>query len=57
MTKKQLLEFRADIIVALAERQALGDYDSNSKHMKLLLQSILNLINHAIDKYPKPVKK
>ena len=57
MNKKQLAEFREDVVRALAERQALGDFDTNAKHMRLLLQSILNLVNHAIEKYPKPVKK
>ena len=57
MNKKQLFEFRADVTKVLTERENVGDYDVNAKHMRTLLRGMINLIDHAIDKYPKPVKK
>lgn len=56
MNKKQLLEFRAEVEKAIAERNALGDFDANSKYMRFLLGNMRHLINHAIDTYPKGQK-
>lgn len=57
MNKKELLQFRIDVANVLAEREGVGDFDTNAKYMRLILKGMVNLIDHAIDKYPKPVKK
>ena len=56
MNKKQLIEFRNEVEKVIAERKALGDFDANSKYMQFLLGNMKALIQHAIDKYPKPQK-
>ncbi len=57
MNKKELQQFRIDVANVLAERESVGDFDTNAKYMRLVLKGMINLIDHAIDKYPKPVKK
>lgn len=57
MDRKQLLELREVIEGAVIERQAAGEFDANSRHMLLLLKSLLALIDHAITQYPWPGKK
>jgi hypothetical protein len=57
MNKKELTLFRNDVAKVLAEREAVGDFDTNAQYMRLVLKGMLNLIDHAIDKYPKIVKK
>jgi hypothetical protein len=57
MTKKQLLQLKESVAWALSERQASGDFDANSKHMRLLLSGMLELVDHAISNVVKPEKK
>lgn len=57
MTKKQLIEFKAEVEKVLAERKSLGDFDANSKYMVFLLGNMRSLIDHAISQYPKGQKK
>lgn len=53
MKKKDLIELHHDIEEAVAERQRLGDFDANSKHMRLLMESMQRLVEHAIEQTPK----
>ena len=53
MDKKQLMKFREEIEIALAERKALGDYDANSKYINFLLQLMADLTDHSISQYQK----
>lgn len=57
MNKKQLMAFRSDVEEVLAERQALGNFDANSKYMVFLLGNMRNLIDHAISQCPKSEKR
>lgn len=53
MNKKQLNEFKAEVEKVIAQRDALGDFDANSKYMVFLLKNMRSLIQHSIDTYPK----
>ena len=49
MNRKELFLMRAEVEMALLEREALGEFDANAKHMILLLRNMRSLIEHAID--------
>ena len=57
MQKRELLAFRAEVQGILEDREALGEYNADSKHITLLFRSMRELIDHAISQYPKPKKK
>ena len=57
MNKKQLVEFRGEVEKVIAQREALGEFDANSKYMMFLLKNMKTLIDHAISTYPKGQKK
>ena len=57
MNKKQLNEFKSEVEKVIAQREALGDFDANSKYMVFLLKNMRSLIQHSIDTYPKGQKK
>jgi hypothetical protein len=57
MNKRELLAFRAEIEGLIEDREALGEYNADSKHMLLLLMGMRELVDHAISQLPKPVKK
>lgn len=57
MNKKQLVALREEVLDALDDRVASGDFDANAKHMRLLLSNMTCLIDHAISQLPKPTKK
>lgn len=56
MDQKQLWQMREEIEDAIADRQAAGEYNADSKHMLLLLKRLLALTDHAISQLPKRVK-
>lgn len=49
MTRKELIELGLDIEDAIVERQRLGEFDPNSKHMLLLLNGMAAMLAHVID--------
>lgn len=57
MNKDQLLELQEEVLNALEDRRASGDFDANAKHMRLLLANMANLFEHAISQLQKPPKK
>jgi len=54
MNKKQLQEFKNDLESVIVSREALGEYNADSKYMLYLLKNMRSLVQHAIDTYPKP---
>jgi len=56
MNKKELVRLQAETDEALRERQSLGEFDANAKHMILLLRNMRALIEHAISQ-ANPEKK
>ncbi len=48
MNKQALVKMHVEIDEALVERQSLGEFDANAKHMILLLRNIRALVEHAI---------
>ena len=57
MNKKQLQEFKNDLESVIVSREALGEYNADSKYMLYLLKNMRSLVQHAIDTYPKIPKK
>lgn len=56
MNKKQLQEFKNDLESVIVSREALGEYNADSKYMLYLLKNMRSLVQHAIDSYPKKPK-
>lgn len=57
MNRKQLLEFRMQVHGAILDREHVGDYNADSKHILSLLRGMLTLTDHAIEQLPRPEKK
>jgi len=57
MNKKQLQEFKNDLEDVIVSREALGEYNADSKYMLYILKNMRSLVQHAIDSYPKAPKK
>jgi len=56
MNKKQLQEFKNDLEDVIVSREALGEYNADSKYMLYILKNMRSLVQHAIDSYPKKPK-
>jgi len=56
MNKKQLQEFKNDLESVIVSREALGEYNADSKYMLYILKNMRSLVQHAIDSYPKKPK-
>lgn len=52
MKSKELIDLYHEIEDAYQERLGLGDFDANSAHMKLLLEGLLKITQHAIESAP-----
>jgi hypothetical protein len=57
MKLHQLQEFRQEIEDVIQERNALGEYDANAKHMNWLLDQLAKVVDHAISQYPRAIPK
>jgi hypothetical protein len=57
MKKKELIDLHNDLVEAHEERRKLGDFDANSKHVRLLLEGLLQVTEHAIEQETKREKK
>lgn len=57
MKRKELMSLYNDIVEAHNERAKLGDFDTNSQHMRLLLEGLLLLTEHAIEQTPEDKKR
>jgi hypothetical protein len=53
MKKKELIEFRAEMEKVIIAREALGEFDANSKYMIFMLHNMRAMVQHMIDTYPK----
>jgi hypothetical protein len=52
MNKKQLQAFKGEVEQVISQREALGDFDANSRYMVFLLKNMRSLVEHAIQTYP-----
>jgi len=49
MKKKELIDLYYQIEEAYHERQKLGEFDANSKHIMVLLEGLMKTVIHSID--------
>ena len=52
--RKHLVDIWEEVLDAIEERKAVGEFDANSKHVLLLLYGMAAMIDNAIK---KPEKK
>lgn len=57
MKRSDLIDLYNDIEEAVEERRRLGDFDANSKHVRLLMEAMQKLVAHGIEQMPKERKK
>ena len=57
MNKKDLAAFEAEVLKALKEREALGQYDANAEPILFLFKAVAILTKHINKKPPKKRKK